>query len=112
MPTILDLAGVQPSTTLEGEPVPSAPGKSLVPAFAADVHVERDHLWWSHDGHRALRIGDWKLVAASGDAWELFDLGTDRAETSDLAAEHPERVESMAALWKVREDEFLELLKD
>lgn len=112
VPTILDLAGVPPTTSLKGEPVPSAPGKSLVPAFAADVQIERDHLWWSHEGHRALRIGAWKLVAASGDEWELFDLSTDRAETRDLSAEQPERVKSMAGLWQARENEFLELVED
>jgi arylsulfatase len=111
VPTILDLAGVQPTTHLEGKPVPSPPGRSLVSAFAADVQIERDQLWWSHEGHRALRIGAWKLVAASGDDWELFDLSIDRAETNDLAAEHPKRVKRMAGLWKAQEDEFLELVK-
>ena len=74
------------------------------------MQIERDDLWWSHEGHRALRIGKWKLVAASGDAWELFDMSTDRAETNDLAAEHPQRVKRMAGLWNARLDEFIELV--
>ncbi len=110
VPTILALADVKPLASPAGQAAPPAPGKSLVPAFAADVQIERDDLWWSHEGHRALRIGKWKLVAASGDAWELFDMSTDRAETNDLAAEHPQRVKRMAGLWNARLDEFIELV--
>ncbi|MEQ8789092.1 MAG: arylsulfatase [Pirellulaceae bacterium] len=109
VPTILDVAGGRPLDSWQGEPVPAAPGKSLKPAFARDGAVERDYLWWSHEGNRALRLGDWKLVAAKGDAWELYNLADDRAETNNLAAKHPDRVEKMAQLWKQREDEFREL---
>ena len=98
VPTVLELAGATPPS--------DAPGRSLVPAFDADVTVERDALWWSHEGHRALRQGDWKLVAAHGDPWSLYDLAEDRAETRDVAAEHPDRVAAMAAEWQRIEDGF------
>jgi arylsulfatase A-like enzyme len=109
VPTILDVAGGRPLDSWQGEPVPAAPGKSLVPAFARDGTVQRDYLWWLHEGNRALRMGDWKLVAAKGDPWELFDLAQDRAETNNLAAKHPDRVEKMARFWKQRENEIREL---
>ncbi len=111
VPTIVELAGGKLTTTLHGKPVPPSPGRSLVPAFATDKEIERDSLWWSHEGHRALRIGDWKLVAAKGDPWELFDLSKDRSETRNLAAKHAGRVQEMAKMWKAREDSFLELVK-
>src|SRR5437899_11250801 len=38
-PTILELAGSKRFETWEGKPVPSPPGKSLVPAFAKDGSV-------------------------------------------------------------------------
>ena len=44
--------------------IPARPGKSLVPAFARDGTVKHDDLWWAHEGNRAIRVGDWKLVAA------------------------------------------------
>lgn len=110
-PTILQLASGTTAATGIDESAPVAPGHSLVPALAADREIERDHLWWSHDGHRALRVGDWKLVAAKGCAWELFDLATDRTETRDLASANPGRVRQMAKLWQAREDEFVELAK-
>lgn len=111
VPTVLEIAGAKATTSLAGKPIPKAPGHSLVPAFAADVKIQRESLWWSHEGHRALRLEDWKLVAAKGDPWELYDLKNDRAETSNLAAKHPQRVQQMASMWQAREDAFLELVK-
>jgi arylsulfatase A-like enzyme len=128
VPTILEVAGGKRIETVEGKPVPAAPGKSLVSAFANDNSVSRDNLWWSHEGSKAIRIGDWKLVAASpslrgrgndeaeatqkpGD-WELFDLSTDRAETNNLAAKMPEKVKELANVWTQKQDEFFKLAKD
>jgi arylsulfatase len=101
VPTILEVAGGKPPEKWKGQPVPSAPGRSLVSAFARDGSVKRDSIWLLHEGNRALRVGDWKIVAAGRESpWELYDLGTDRAETRNLASEMPEKVREMAALWE------------
>jgi len=44
-------------------------------------------------------VGDWKLVAAKGDPWKLYNLETDRAEANNLAKEKPELVKELAASW-------------
>ena len=72
-----------------------APGRSLVPAFSEDLTIPRDSLWWLHEGNRAVQVGDWKLVAAKGDPWELYDLRTDRAEQHDLVDEMPDKVQEL-----------------
>jgi len=79
-----------------------------VPAFARDGSVTRDFLFFHHEGNRALRIGDWKLVSAhvDADAWELYNLATDRVESHDLASEHPERVREMVTRWQELEKQF------
>ncbi len=99
VPTILDVAGIEKPTKWAGETIPPAPGRSLVPAFNSDVVVDRDFLWWLHEGNRAIRVGDWKLVAAKGDPWELYDLRTDRAEANNLAKERPSKARELEALW-------------
>lgn len=109
VPTALELAGIQKPQAWNGEPIPPAPGRSLVPALAKDVTIPRDSLWWLHDGHRALRVGDWKLVAAKGDAWELYNLKTDRAEQHNLAAKSPDKVQELAALWQAQAESFTAL---
>lgn len=101
VPTVLQIAGAKRSATINGKPVPAPPGTSLVPAFAKDGSVAHKSLWWLHEGNRAIRIGDWKLVAAKADTgWELFNLAKDRAETTNLAGKHPEKVRELEQAWQ------------
>ena len=111
VPTVLDLLGIQKPRDWNGELIPEAPGRSLVPAFAKDEPLSRDSLWWLHEGNRAIRVGDWKLVAAKGDAWSLYDLRTDRAEQHDLAAQMPGKVSELSALWQKQTDHFTDLAR-
>lgn len=107
VPTILEVVGTKRPETWAGEPVPPIPGKSLRPLFVKDGTVTRNSLWWLHEGNRALRVGDWKIVASGKDSpWELYDLSTDRAESKNLAAEKPEKVRELAAIWTRQTDEF------
>ncbi len=98
VPTLLELAGAKPELPAGA---PSLPGRSLVPAFSRDGAVTRDNIFFDHEGNRALRMGDYKLVSAREDknAWELYNLATDRCEQHDLAAAEPERVRRMATRW-------------
>lgn len=98
-PTILEIAGIDKPKRWNNEPIPPAPGHSLVPAFKHDVTIERESLWWLHGGNRAIRVGDWKLVAAKDDPWELYDLRTDRAESKNLASAMPEKARALETAW-------------
>jgi arylsulfatase len=111
VPTILDLAGIPKPADWKGEAMPPAPGKSLAAAFAKDITIERPSLWWLHEENKAIRVGDFKLVAAKGDAWELYDLKTDRAEQNNLAAKMPEKAKELADLWQKQTDEYTALAK-
>ncbi len=110
VPTILDAAGAPRDGPHReagaGGPIPALPGKSLMTAFARDGSIRRDALWWEHEGNRAIRVGDWKLVAAKGEPWELYDLATDRTETRDLASQQPDRVRELAGRWQEMHEEF------
>ncbi len=109
VPTILDAVGIEKPTEWEGEPIPPSPGKSLVEAFEKDKYIERPYLWWLHEGHRAVRVGDWKLVAAKGEPWELYDLSVDRAESTNLVSEFPNRASEMEAIWTLHAEATSEL---
>ena len=62
------------------KPILPMEGKSLVPAFA-NQPIQRDALYWEHEGNAAVRVGDWKLVRlARNGPWELYNLKTDRTE--------------------------------
>ena len=99
VPTILEVVGTEKPATWDGEPIPQAPGHSLVSAFDRDEIVQREFLWWLHERNRAIRVGDWKLVAANGEPWELYNLAQDPTELSDLARQHPERVSKLSSAY-------------
>lgn len=84
----------------------------VFPRRLADDAVVHEVLWWCHDGHRAVRVGDHKLVAAKDEPWELYDLATDRSETTDLAAEMPGRVGELEAAWSRIAEECRKLATD
>jgi arylsulfatase len=126
VPTVLEVAGGKRPQSYNGQPVPPPPGRSLAPAFAKDNSAAHDYLWWAHEGSRAVRVGDWKLVAAApsmrgrGEAkteheqqgpWELYNLAEDRAETNNLAAKMPDKVRELTELWSRKEAEFFKLAK-
>jgi len=100
MATCVDVADATYPSQLNGHDILPMEGRSLVPAFD-DKPIGRDALYWEHEGHCAIRIGDWKLVALDhGQTWELYNLSSDRSELNDLATEQTERVEQMAAMWQ------------
>lgn len=75
-------------------------GKSLAPTFSGQP-IDREAIYWEHEGNRAVRIANWKLVAKGpAGKWELYDIDRDRSEQHDLAAQHPERVRDMTAKWE------------
>jgi arylsulfatase A-like enzyme len=100
MATSLDIAGVEYPTEFQGRAITPLEGISLVPAFADETLVRPQGLFWEHMGHRAVRIGDWKLVAERGQPWELYNLRADRTETEDLAERSPERVRTLVEAWE------------
>jgi arylsulfatase A-like enzyme len=79
--------------------VPTAPGRSFAASLKKDVPIAHDYLWWEHEGNRAIRVGDWKLVALAKGEWELYDLARDRGEAQNLAEKNPAKVRELATLW-------------
>ena len=94
VPTILDLAGV-PSNKQQQV---AFPGQSLSPVFKQETKREQP-IWYYHEGNRAIRVGDWKLVAANNEPWELFNLLSDRTESNNLADSNPNKVIEMDKQW-------------
>jgi arylsulfatase len=104
MPTFVELAGAKYPTARNGTAIPPMEGRSLVPLFVSpspslSVSPSPRLLFFEHDGSRAARDGDWKLVSLVGEKWELYQIAADPIEMNDLSATQPERVRTLAAQW-------------
>jgi arylsulfatase len=100
MATAVDISGAEyPDTFHDGQTITPMEGRSLVTAFAGEG-IDREAIYWEHEGNRAVRVGDWKLVAKGAKGkWELYNIAEDRSEQNDLADTETQRVSRMEALW-------------
>ncbi|HUV66391.1 MAG TPA: sulfatase/phosphatase domain-containing protein, partial [Sedimentisphaerales bacterium] len=99
MATCVDAAQAKYPTECKGSAIKPMEGKSLLPAFD-NKPVEREAIYWEHEGNRAVRQGKWKLVSRHPGGWELYDLEADRTELANLAEEHPEKVEQLKTMYE------------
>ena len=106
MPTLLEMAGASYPTSRDGRQLPALLGKSwnsVLAGRAESPRNQQDYLAWELFGNRAVRQGDWKLrwqyKPLGKESWELFNLAADPGERKDLAAERPDKVRQMVALW-------------
>jgi arylsulfatase A-like enzyme len=99
MPTIIDVAGATYPREFKGQEIQPIEGVSLRAAFAGQSLRRTQPLFWEHEGNRAVRSGNWKLVSTYPDGWELYDLAADRVERNGLAAQHPDIVKTLATEW-------------
>jgi arylsulfatase A-like enzyme len=99
MPTLLELARTAYPVEFKSNRLQPLEGRSLIPVFQGDTRSAMVYVW-EHEGNRAIRQGDWKLVSRLPQAWELYNMKADRLETHDLAKEMPEKVAEMAALYE------------
>ncbi len=108
MATCVDAAGANYPTNIEGHSIAPMEGKSLFPAFD-NQPIEREALYFEHEGNRAIRAGKWKLVSRpkrlmhvteeEKEDWELYDMEADRSEMNNLSSQFPEKVQQLEKMW-------------
>jgi arylsulfatase len=101
MATCVDVAGASYPRERKGHSLNPLAGVSLRPAFKGESLHRPAPIYWEHEGNRALREGQWKVVAKGpAGAWELYDMSADRTESNDLAAKDPARIKAMVSRWE------------
>jgi arylsulfatase A-like enzyme len=99
MATAVDVSGASyPAKFHNDQKIKAMEGASLLPVFRGHS-LQREVLYWEHEGNRGVRRGDFKLVAKDNQKWELYNLARDRSEQYDLAAYQPHVVAELARLW-------------
>ena len=89
-PTCLNAAGLS-TKGMEGQ--------TLLPVFTKDSTQPRT-LFWEHEGNRAVRQGDYKLVAQHNTPWELYNMRKDRNELHDLSRSMPQKAAELKKLYE------------
>lgn len=90
MSTCIEAAQTEYPENRNGIEITPTPGISFLGVLKKEQVEVHEYLFWEHIGHKAVRAGNWKLVAEKGKGWELFDLENDRQESMNLIMKFPE----------------------
>jgi len=99
MATCVELGKVNYPKERNGKKIKPLEGKSLNTAFKGNK-IQRNALYWEHEGNRAIRKGNWKLVSKENRPWELYDMAKDRTELNDLSKEKTEIVKELSKAYQ------------
>jgi arylsulfatase A-like enzyme len=110
VPTILECCGLTMPDVVDGVKQSPLAGVSMRYSFdAADAPTRKETQYYEMLSTRGIWHKGWKASTEHGpmidkgkfdqDRWQLFHVEVDRAEAHDLAAQHPEKVKELAALW-------------
>ncbi len=101
LPTACDIAGIEAPDALDGI--------SMLPTLLGKPGEQKrhDYLYWEffeRGGKRAVRMGEWKAIQLdvhqdANSPIALHNIEDDPAEQNDLAADHPEVIERVKAIF-------------
>src|SRR5690625_3134893 len=106
-PTLLELLDIAPPERVGGRRVRPMEGISMAYSLRdPELPSRKQGQYYEVEAQRAYIEGDWKIVSYREDdepydarPWMLFNLSDDPAETQDLAARYPDRVEALSKAW-------------
>jgi len=112
VPTILEAAGIQQPTEVNGVKQKPIEGISMMYSFKDPSAAEQRHIqYFEMFGNRALYKDGWIAVCRHGrlpwlsagsydfdkDTWELYDVSKDFSESNNLAAQNPDKLKELQA---------------
>lgn len=105
-PTLLEAAGCQFASTVNGVAQLPVAGRSFLATFTNPRARTRTRQFFELRGHRAITDGPWRAVTIhdcndnyTNDIWQLFKIDEDFAESTDVAAKYPMVMAHMQQLW-------------
>lgn len=111
VPTILEVCGLQMPEVYRGVQQYPLSGVSMRYTFDAepDAPTRKARQYYAMLGTRGIWEDGWKAAAVHApltgkgrfdeDAWELYHVDEDRSESTDLAKQHPEKLQALIAAW-------------
>ncbi len=98
--TIYDISGIEYPAEIDGRVLTPLEGHSFGRVIENGGWVRPAPIYWEHEGNRAVRLGDWKLVSEGNTRWELYNMKHDRTELTDLSGSYPEVLERMVRMYE------------
>jgi arylsulfatase A-like enzyme len=98
--TCFAAAGVRVGAEVGDREVLAPEGESLLDACERGEWSRQSPIFWEHEGNRAVRQRDWKLVSRHPGGWELYNMADDRTELNDLSAGEVARMKEMAGMYE------------
>ena len=114
-PTIMEAAGIEVPDEIYGVPQQPMDGVSLMYSFDdADAPNRKERQYYEMFGNRAIWSDSWKAVTLhanrmpwdvnvvlpfENDEWELYNVAEDFSESTNLAADNPEKLAEMIAMF-------------
>lgn len=95
--TIYEAANATYPSEINGNDIKPLEGISFFKVFEGGKVVRNHPIFWEHEGSRAMREGEWKLVSEVGGNWEIYNMELDRTELTNLAEGEKDRLEKMKA---------------
>ncbi len=106
LPTCLDLGKAEYPKTYKGNQIHPTDGKSFLRLAKGKKEKKDRLLYWEHEGNKAIRHGNYKLVRRYKKDWELYDLENDPTETKNIHAENTEKANELLQQYKAWKKEY------
>ena len=109
VPTVYDLLGIEPPEVINGYLQSPIEGESFAAALTDPTVPGKSTQFYTMLGQRSIYHEGWLASTVhpplsswgnfGKDEWELFHLVTDRSQSTNVADDHPERLEELKSLW-------------
>jgi arylsulfatase len=109
VPTIYDLLGIDPPEMINGYLQSPIEGESFAAALTDPSVPGKSTQFYTMLGQRSIYHEGWLASTVhpplsswgkfERDEWELFQLESDRSQSINVAADHPDRLEMLKNLW-------------
>ena len=119
VPTVLDVLNIQMPASINGTAQAPLEGVSFASTFAEpNSKIQREAQYFEMVGRRAIYHDGWRAYAPwpfgkeltakdlRNAKWMLFDTKNDFSESTDVAANYPEKVEELRRLWWTKAGRF------
>ena len=116
VPTIYELVGIEPPEVINGYTQNPIEGRSFAASLSDPKAQGRETQFYAMMGQRAIYQQGWLACTVhpplSGwgnfeqDVWELYNLAEDRSQSTNVADQHPGRLEELKSLWSYYAGEY------